>query len=164
MILFVGAAWAYSGFNSTRAFTSVDGINFELTAFSYEEQIFTSISMKAGKKHTDNNPVNVQAEFFLIDPNNQVTEKQLKSLVYSDGEQYIRAKFTDFDIIRVDVILNVEKMPQSNYDEIIEKYVEMNIAHPFREGNGRSTRIWLDMIFKKEMGKVIVMKSIVYIK
>lgn len=50
---------------------------------------------------------------------------------------------------------NIDKMPQSNFDEIIEKYVEMNIAHPFREGNGRSTRIWLDHILKNENGKVI---------
>lgn len=50
---------------------------------------------------------------------------------------------------------NIDKMPQSTFDEIVEKYVEMNIAHPFREGNGRSTRIWLDCIFKKEIGKVI---------
>ena len=48
-----------------------------------------------------------------------------------------------------------EKMPQTTFDEIIEKYVEMNIAHPFREGNGRSTRIWLDLILKKELNKVI---------
>ena len=50
---------------------------------------------------------------------------------------------------------NIEKMPQSTYDEIIEKYVEINIAHPFREGNGRSTRIWLDLILKKELGQVV---------
>lgn len=50
---------------------------------------------------------------------------------------------------------NIDKMPQSTFDEIIEKYVEMNIAHPFREGNGRSTRIWLDCILKKEIGKVV---------
>lgn len=49
----------------------------------------------------------------------------------------------------------IEKMPQSTFDEIIEKYVEMNIAHPFREGNGRSMRIWLDHILKKELGVVI---------
>ena len=49
----------------------------------------------------------------------------------------------------------IDKMQQSNFDEIIEKYIEMNIAHPFREGNGRSTRIWLDMILKEEIGKVI---------
>lgn len=50
---------------------------------------------------------------------------------------------------------HIDNMPQSTYEEIIEKYVEMNIAHPFREGNGRSTRIWLDLILKKELGKVV---------
>lgn len=50
---------------------------------------------------------------------------------------------------------NIDDMPQSTFDEIIEKYVEMNIAHPFREGNGRSTRIWLDLILKEELGMVV---------
>ena len=50
---------------------------------------------------------------------------------------------------------NIDKMPQSTFEEIIEKYVEMNIVHPFREGNGRSTRIWLDHILKNEIGKVV---------
>ena len=50
---------------------------------------------------------------------------------------------------------NIDKMLQSTFDEIVEKYVEMNIAHPFREGNGRSTRIWLDHILKTEIGKVV---------
>ena len=50
---------------------------------------------------------------------------------------------------------NIDKMPQSTFDEIVEKYVEMNIAHPFREGNGRATRIWLDLIFKKELQRVV---------
>ena len=50
---------------------------------------------------------------------------------------------------------NIEDMPQSDYDGIIEKYVEMNIAHPFRDGNGRSTRIWLNLILKRELGQVI---------
>ena len=50
---------------------------------------------------------------------------------------------------------NIDKMPQSSFDEIIEKYVEMNVAHPFREGNGRSTRIWLDHILKNESGRVV---------
>lgn len=54
-----------------------------------------------------------------------------------------------------EALKNIEKMPQSTYDEIIEKYVEMNVAHPFREGNGRSMRIWLDLILKAELGKVI---------
>ena len=50
---------------------------------------------------------------------------------------------------------NIDKMPQSTYDEIIEKYVEMNVAHPFREGNGRSTRIWLDQMLKSGIGQVV---------
>ena len=54
-----------------------------------------------------------------------------------------------------EVLKKIDEMPQSNFDDIIKKYVEMNIAHPFREGNGRSTRIWLDMILKRELGKVI---------
>ena len=54
-----------------------------------------------------------------------------------------------------EAIKNIEKMPELTFEEIIEKYVEMNIAHPFREGNGRSTRIWLDLILKKELGYVV---------
>ena len=50
---------------------------------------------------------------------------------------------------------HIDTMPQGTFDEIIEKYVEMNIAHPFREGNGRSTRIWLDILLKKELGQVV---------
>ena len=54
-----------------------------------------------------------------------------------------------------DALKNIDEMPQSNFEEIVEKYVEMNIAHPFREGNGRSTRIWLDHILKNEISKVV---------
>ena len=54
-----------------------------------------------------------------------------------------------------EALKSIEKMPQSTFDEIIEKYVEMNIAHPFREGNGRSTRIWLDLILKSTLNKVV---------
>ena len=50
---------------------------------------------------------------------------------------------------------HIDNMPQSTFEEIIEKYVEMNVAHPFKEGNGRSTRIWLDLILKKELGNVV---------
>ena len=49
----------------------------------------------------------------------------------------------------------IDNMPEDNFDNIIKKYIEMNVAHPFREGNGRSTRLWLDMILKKELGKVV---------
>ena len=54
-----------------------------------------------------------------------------------------------------DALKNIDKMPQKTFEEIVDKYVEMNVAHPFREGNGRSMRIWLDAILKKELGQVI---------
>jgi len=67
-----------------------------------------------------------------------------------------KGNFRFAPLMYLDVALtNIDKMPQSTFDEIIEKYVEMNIAHPFREGNGRSTRIWLDCMLKKEIGMVV---------
>ena len=67
-----------------------------------------------------------------------------------------KGNFRFVPILYIDNALeNIEKMPQANFDEIIEKYVEMNIIHPFREGNGRSSRIWLDLILKKELGLVV---------
>jgi len=67
-----------------------------------------------------------------------------------------KGNFRFAPIMYLEVALeNIDKMPQSTFDEIIEKYVEMNIAHPFREGNGRSSRIWLDCILKNELGKVV---------
>ncbi len=58
------------------------------------------------------------------------------------------------------ILAIIDKMPQSTFDEIAEKYVEMNLAHPFREGNGRATRIWLDQILKSELGQVIDWKKV----
>ena len=68
----------------------------------------------------------------------------------------IKGNFRFAPVIYLEVALqNIEKMPQSTFDDIIEKYVEMNIAHPFRESNGRSMRIWLDNILKKKLKKVV---------
>lgn len=67
-----------------------------------------------------------------------------------------KGSFRFAPVLYLDAALkNIEKMPQSTFDQIIEKYVEMNIAHPFREGNGRSTRIWLDNMLKKELKMVV---------
>ena len=71
-------------------------------------------------------------------------------------ENISKGNFRFASVMYLDVALkHIDEMPQGTYDQIIEKYVEMNIAHPFREGNGRSTRIWLDMILKKELKQVI---------
>lgn len=71
-------------------------------------------------------------------------------------ENIAKGNFRFVPIMYLETALaNIDKMPQSTFDEIIEKYVEMNIAHPFREGNGRATRIWLDCILRKEIGRVV---------
>lgn len=71
-------------------------------------------------------------------------------------ENIAKGNFRFAPVMYLEAALNhIDTMPQSTYDEIIEKYVEMNVAHPFREGNGRSTRIWLDMILKKELRLVV---------
>ena len=106
LIFFIGATWIYTGLNKTRAGTTLAGINFELTAFSYEEEVYVSLQMKRSSRSKETAPVKVDAEFFAIDPNHQVGDKRDGHLVYHEGEQYIRTKFTDYDIIRVDVILN----------------------------------------------------------
>ena len=91
----------------------------------------------------------------------QIIHKHLFSDIYEFAGQTRTVNFAKGNLrfvpaMYLDAALeSIEKMPQSTFDEIIEKYVEMNIAHPFREGNGRSTRIWLDQILKKELGKVI---------
>lgn len=106
LIFFVGATWIYTGLNRTRAGTTLAGINFELTAFSYEEEVYVQLKMKRSSRSRETAPINVAAEFFAIDPNRQVGDKREGQLVYESDEQYIRTKFTDYDIIRVDVILS----------------------------------------------------------
>lgn len=108
LIFFIGAIWIYTGLNKTKAGTTIAGINCELTAFSYEEEVFVSIQMKRSKNAKSTAPVSVNAEYFAIDPNNQVGEKKTGQITYSEGEQYLRTKFTDYDIIRIDVILSAD--------------------------------------------------------
>ena len=106
LIFFVAATWIYTGLNKTRAGTTLAGINFELSAFSYEEEVYVSLRMKRSSRSRETAPVNVKAEFFAVDPNGQVGDKRIEQLIYDEGEKYIRTKFTDYDIIRVDVILD----------------------------------------------------------
>lgn len=91
----------------------------------------------------------------------QAIHKQLFGDIYEFAGQtrnvnLAKGNFRFAPVMYLDAALvSVEKMPQSTFDQIVEKYVEMNMAHPFREGNGRSARIWLDQILKKELGKVV---------
>ena len=88
----------------------------------------------------------------------QAIHRYLFEDIYDFAGEIRKAKgnFRFAPLMYLDAALeNIDKMPQSDFDEIMEKYVEMNIAHPFREGNGRSARIWLDHMLKQEIGKVI---------
>lgn len=91
----------------------------------------------------------------------QVIHKQLFMDIYdfAGKVRYVNIAKGGFRFVPamylLDALIQIERMPQSTFDEIIEKYVEMNVAHPFREGNGRSTRIWLDLILKKELQLVV---------
>lgn len=90
-----------------------------------------------------------QIHKYLFDDIYEFAGKMRKENISKGNFRFASAMYLE------EVLNKINTMPQSNFDEIIEKYVEMNIAHPFREGNGRSTRIWLDMILKKELGFVV---------
>lgn len=117
------------------------------------------ISKKKAKELFENNMLG------KLEPGKFVTLQRIHKFLFEDiyyftGEirdvNLAKGNFRFAPLMYLETALNnIDKMPQSNLDEIIEKYVEMNIAHPFREGNGRSTRIWLDHILKSEIGKVI---------
>lgn len=117
------------------------------------------ISKKKAKELFENNMLE------KLEPEKFVTLQRIHKFLFEDiyyfaGEirdvNLAKGNFRFAPLMYLETALNnIDKMPQSNLDEIIEKYVEMNIAHPFREGNGRSTRIWLDHILKSEIGKVI---------
>ena len=113
LILFVGAAWVYSGLNSTRAYGKIDDVNLELEAFSFEQQIYATVKTFRTKKNQEKykkneekyKPSKVEVEFFAIEQSNQVSDKTFSSIIFENKEDYIRAKFSDFDIIRVDAIV-----------------------------------------------------------
>lgn len=117
------------------------------------------ISKKKAKELFENNMLG------KLEPGKFVTLQRIHKFLFEDiyyfaGEirdvNLAKGNFRFAPLMYLETALNnIDKMPQSNLDEIIEKYVEMNIAHPFREGNGRSTRIWLNHILKSEIGKVI---------
>lgn len=106
LFFFVAATWIYTGLNNTRAYAQIDKVNFELQGFAYEEEIYSSLKINE-KKNEAPKPQKIDAEFFLINADNQIVEKEVLSLVYKEGEEYLRTKHTDYDIIRVEVIVTM---------------------------------------------------------
>lgn len=107
LLLVVGFGLGYSGLYRTKAYTKIQGINIELQAFLYGDEVYTSVKMKRNPKSGDKEKKIVEADIMVIDPNKQVGDKKSLSCVYEDGEQFMRAKFTNFDIIRVDAVITI---------------------------------------------------------
>jgi len=107
LVFFIAVTWFYTGLNNTRAYTKINDLSFELQAFSYDEEVYSSLKIvnKKSEKALDNK---IEAEFFIINSDNQVAEKESLSLVYKSGEEYLRTKCHDYDIIRVDVIVTMD--------------------------------------------------------
>ena len=106
LIVLTAFALVYSAMNRPRDNCEINGVNFEINSFSFEEEVFISLKMDRGKKNKEAIPLPFEATIFLIENNNQIYDKKVMNYVYSEeGEDFLRAKFTDYDIIRVDVII-----------------------------------------------------------
>ena len=131
------------------------GINFSTDLALVEERISKKKAVMLFDEHIIHNKK--CGKFFTL----QIIHKYLFDEIYDFAGvvrtvNIAKGNFRFAPVMYLQAAIDsVEKMPQSTFDEIIEKYVEMNVVHPFREGNGRSTRIWLDCILKKELHKVI---------
>lgn len=109
LVFFVAAAWIYTGLNNTRASGKIENISLELQSFSYGDDVYTTLKINDKSADEKSKPVKVDAEFFYINVDNAVVEKEKLSLIYKNGEEYFRTKHTDYDIIRVDVIVETEE-------------------------------------------------------
>lgn len=112
LVLFVGAIWVYSGFNRTRNYTKIQGIDCEVVSYSYEDQVYSSVSYKWNPRTDAGNKGDrvIKTEIFLVDGDKQVVNKDVQTITYSANAiepVYVRVKHTDYDIIRCDVIVTV---------------------------------------------------------
>ena len=131
------------------------GINSEIELANEEERITKIKALEL----FDSNKIN-EFEIGTFNGLSKIHEFLFSDIYEFAGkirkENIAKGNFRFASVMYLEDVLNkIDEMPQNNFENIIKKYVEMNIAHPFREGKGRSTRIWLDMILKKEIGKVI---------
>lgn len=112
LVFFVGVTWVYSGFNKSRNYMKIEGLDCEVVSYSFEDQVYSSVSVKWNPKTEKKAKGNrdVKAEIFLIDGDKQVVNKEVQSLTYTESDnetKYMRVRNTDFDIMRCDVIITV---------------------------------------------------------
>ena len=107
ILFFVGFIWLYTGLNKTRSYTKINNVSFDVQAFLYEEEIFVSVKIKNRNSSALDKPIKILAEVSAINNDNQTVNKEILQTVFSDGENNLRTKFTDYDIIKIDVELDV---------------------------------------------------------
>lgn len=105
LIIFIAFVWIFTAVNNTRSYTKINNIAFEITSFSFQDEVYVTIKINDKKADEKSAPVKIEAEVFFINNDNQVVEKKELSLVYSNGEKTLATKVTDYDIIRVDSII-----------------------------------------------------------
>lgn len=131
------------------------GIESQIELANAEEKITKQKALKLFEtKELDNFEVGTfeglaQIHKYLFEEIYEFAGKVRKENISKSNFRFVSAMYLK------EALNKIDEMPQTTFDEIIEKYVEMNVAHPFREGNGRSARIWLDLILKKQIGKVV---------
>lgn len=118
LILFVGFFYMHNGLNKIRNSTSINEVLFEISAFSYDEEIFSTLTVKTKKDKIIDKPQNITALVNFINSDKVVAYKEEYSLVYEKGEEYFRTKIQDYDIIRVDVIVKIDDVEKELFTEI----------------------------------------------
>lgn len=106
LVIFIAFAWIYTAINQTRSYATTGSINYDLQTFSYEEEVY--ISLKVSSKKALSKPETVSGVIYLIDNDNQIVQEENIKLIFEKGEEYIKTKFHDYDIIRVDVKIYAE--------------------------------------------------------
>ena len=105
LIVFIAFVWIFTSINNTRSYAKINNIAFELSAFSFQEEVYVTLKVNDKKADEKSAPVKVDAEVFYINNDNQIVEKKELSVVYGSGEQTLATKAGDYDIIRVDAII-----------------------------------------------------------
>lgn len=108
LVIFVAFVWIFTAINNTRSYGRINNTDYEVTSFAFQDEVYVSVKVQNKKADEKSPPVKVDAEVFFVNNDNQVVQKKELSLVYRDGEQTLATKVTDYDIIRVDVIIAAE--------------------------------------------------------
>ncbi|MBO7582551.1 MAG: hypothetical protein J6T20_02025 [Treponema sp.] len=106
LIIFIGFVWVFTAISNTKSYAKINNIAFEINAFSFQDEVYVTLKVNDKKADEKSAPVKVDAEVFFINNDNQIIEKKELSLVYGYGEQTLATKTRDYDIIRVDAIID----------------------------------------------------------